>query len=104
MTRGDTSSRAVTPMVRDFDWLTLIDKKAAIREQFPSLQKVMRERPGTIRDRQNRELYEAESAALRTRMRNAQTAQEADADRFIQEMRQREQERFLARFNERKTA
>lgn len=36
--------------VSDPDWWVLIDKRAALREQFPSLQKVRHERPGCKTD------------------------------------------------------
>ena len=41
-------------MPRDFDWVALIDRKAAIREQFPTLRRLMSERPGCEAERQNR--------------------------------------------------
>lgn len=87
--------------------MALIDKRAALREQFPKARVVMQERPGTLRDRANREYWEADNRARCARGVHPDARaemQERDADRFIAEMKQREQERFLARMNERKTA
>lgn len=89
------------------DWTRLIDKRAAVKEQFPALRSLMNERPGcqVDRDRQaryreenRRSVEQAAAAAIAARR------QEADADLFIEQMRRREQERFLARLQERKTA
>lgn len=88
-------------MPRDFDWVALIDRKAAIREQFPTLRRLMSERPGCEAERQNRAVFAAENRASVERCRTAIGEQEADADRFISEMRRKEQNRFLARFEAR---
>lgn len=37
-------------MPNDFDWMNLINKRAALREQFPPLSKVITERPGSATD------------------------------------------------------
>ena len=91
----------------DRDWMQLINKRAAVKEQFPRLQSVMNERPGCqvdrdrkarFREENRRSVEHAAAAAIAARR------QEVDADRFIAEMRRREQERFLARLNERRSA
>lgn len=43
-------------MARDFDWMTLINKRAALREQFPPLSKVITERPGSATDQRRQRL------------------------------------------------
>lgn len=48
----------------DPDWWVLIDKKAALKEQFPSLAKVRNERPGCAADNERKRLYR-EAAELR---------------------------------------
>ena len=58
------------------DWLQLIDKRAAIAEQFPSLKKVRRERPG---GRLARALDE-EHAKRAARFHHRSTAAHAVAD------------------------
>lgn len=87
--------------------MRLIDKRAALKEQFPRLQSLMNERPGCQADRDRREYWAADNQARTARSvrpEHVADAQEADADRFIAQMRRREQERFLARLSERKTA
>lgn len=88
------------------DWFPLIDKRAARREQFPLLRAVQHERPGCAADRSRQEYWRAanrRSVAAESQTRqDRERADEADADRFIFEMKRREQERFLSRLNERK--
>jgi hypothetical protein len=95
-------------MPRDYDWLVFIDKRAALKEQFPPLRQVVKERPGTAADKAAKEFFHVDNRRSVTEARRRQATQEADADRFIREMRAREQERFLARVAarqlERKTA
>jgi len=90
----------------DRDWTQLIDKKAAAREQFPPLHRVIRERPGTNTDRANREFWAADNR--RDYHPVTPTEQERDADQFIRAMRDKQQAEFLARFeqkrNERKAS
>ena len=89
----------------DRDWMRLIDKRAALSEQFPRLQKLMHERPGCQVDRDRQEHYRVENRASMERTR---AAADADADRFIAEMERRKRETFLAalaaRRQERKSA
>ena len=88
------------------DWLVLINKRAAIKEQFPSLARIRHERPGSEQDRDNRARFQIENQMSVKRARAAvgvRDEQEKDADRFITEMRRREQERFLARMAARTT-
>ena len=47
----------------DRDWMQLIDRKAALKEQFPTLATVRRERPGTAIDRARNAFYHAENHA-----------------------------------------
>ncbi|EIC09129.1 hypothetical protein OR221_0837 [Microbacterium laevaniformans OR221] len=47
----------------DRDWMKLIDRKAALREQFPTLAQVRKERPGTTADRARNDYYHAENHA-----------------------------------------
>ena len=47
----------------DRDWMQLIDRKAALREQFPALAQVRKERPGTPADRARNDYYHAENHA-----------------------------------------
>jgi hypothetical protein len=94
------------PSVWEDSWPLLINRRAAIREQFPSFAKVIRERPGTPEDRELKAFYHAENRlsivrageratkAART-VREREREDEADAERLITEMKQRENERFL---------
>lgn len=43
------------------DWLTLIDTRAALKEQFPTLRDVKRERPGSPTDNAMRAFYAADN-------------------------------------------
>lgn len=93
------------------DWIDLVDKRAALKEQFPRLQSLMNERPGCQADRDRQARYREENRRSVERAAQAAIArrrQEADADLFIEQMRRREQETFLARLAEktqgRKTA
>ena len=44
-------------MSRDFDWMLLINKRAALKEQFPSLAKVRNERPGCAADIERKRVF-----------------------------------------------
>lgn len=95
----------------DRDWTRLIDKRAALREQFPQLRSVMNERPGCQADRDRQALHRAQnrlSVEQAAAAAIARRRQEEDADRFIAEMERRKKEAFLARIaarqQERRTA
>lgn len=47
----------------DRDWMQLIDRKAALREQFPPLSTLRHERPGTATDRARNDYYHTENHA-----------------------------------------
>lgn len=78
-------------MPRDFDWMVLINKRAALKEQFPSLRKVMNERPGCAvdieRQRMNRAATELQKE-IEHRARWARSVQE-NARRLERENSQR---------------
>lgn len=54
-------------MPKDFDWMTLIDKRAALREQFPPLSKVVRERPGSASDARKQKIIAADNQEAKAR-------------------------------------
>lgn len=92
-------------MSRSDDWLKLINKRAAMKEQFPTLAKVLRERPGSAQDRENRASFEIENRVSleRSRMvRKLRADQLRDADRFIADMEQRKREQFLEELAQRR--
>jgi hypothetical protein len=95
-TRGTTMSRS------ERDWTPLINKRAAVKEQFPTLARVLTERPGCREDRARREFYAADNRMSVVRARDRERAQEADADRFIAEMRERKRAKFLAAVREKR--
>jgi hypothetical protein len=86
------------------DWMQLIDKTAALKEQFPSIAKVRRERPGTPRDRELRELYYEDNRRSWGReprlFEQPHDAALADADRFIDHQRERELADYRAKWHE----
>jgi hypothetical protein len=87
------------------DWVALIDKRAAVKEQFPRLQQVIHERPGCQVDRDRQAANRAANLASVTRslkIRRGVAWQEEDAVRFIAEMKRREHDRFMQ--NLRRTA
>ena len=51
----------------DRDWMQLIDRKAALKEQFPTLAAIRNERPGTAIDKARTEFYRAENHASQQR-------------------------------------
>lgn len=65
----------------DFDWMVLINKRAALKEQFPSLAKVRNERPGCAADierqRVFREAAEMKAAAEHDRRWRASVEENA---------------------------
>lgn len=54
-------------MPNDFDWLNLINKRAALREQFPPLSRVILERPGSDSDSRRQRLIAEENQMSRVR-------------------------------------
>lgn len=88
----------------DRDWTLLINRSAAIREQFPTLAKVQRERPGSPRDRELREIYHEDNRRAWARGRKTfdQRLEDAvaDADRFIEKQRQRELAEYAEKWHE----
>lgn len=83
-------------MPRDYDWLHLIYKPAALKEQFPPLSQIIRDRPGTVEERAQRAFFHADNRRSITEARRRVREQEADAERFIREMRRRTEKKFLA--------
>ena len=86
------------------DWLPLINKRAAIKEQFPSFAKVAKERPGSNGDRAQREFHgarnlQSHAVSRRTARQLEQSHEdaEADADRFIAEQKAKEAQQTVAR-------
>lgn len=54
-------------MPNDFDWLNLINKRAALREQFPPLSKLILERPGSDSDNRRQRLIAEENQMSKAR-------------------------------------
>lgn len=73
-------------MGRMNDWWELIDKNAALKEQFPRRSTVERERPGTKADRARQAFYYADN---RTHFRQIQSIEVLDADAFIRRMEEK---------------
>lgn len=65
-------------MPNDFDWLNLIDKRAALREQFPPLSKVVRERPGSATDTRRQKLIAADNQEAKARAQLARWQEAAN--------------------------
>lgn len=70
-------------------WLKMISVKAAIREQFPPLAKVLLERPGSATDRENKRLYKeaAELSKEREQRLRAERRDHAASNRRYKEGR-----------------
>lgn len=92
-------------MGRDFDWLTLINKRAAIKEQFPTYAAVLRERPGTPEDRERRARWHRDNLVSAGRIPATVIASDLvvreNADRFIAVMRERQRALFVAKLSAR---
>ncbi|MDI9889948.1 hypothetical protein [Microbacterium sp. IEGM 1404] len=71
-----------------------IDREAALRERFPSLQQVRNERPGCEADRTRQVFWHAQNRAAIERVTRSRIEQNADADAFIAAARKRQQERL----------
>jgi hypothetical protein len=54
-------------MPNDFDWLNLINKRAALREQFPPLSRLILERPGSNSDNRRQRLIAEENQMSKAR-------------------------------------
>lgn len=65
-------------MPTDFDWMVLINKRAALREQFPSLAVLKLERPGSTSDTRRRELIAADNQMSKARAELARWQEAAD--------------------------
>ncbi|KEP75873.1 hypothetical protein HR12_21000 [Microbacterium sp. SUBG005] len=71
-----------------------MDREAAMREQFPPIEKVRDERPGCAVDRMKQALMHVQNQAAKSRITRSRIEQELDADRFIAEARRRHMERM----------
>ncbi|MDF2507261.1 MAG: hypothetical protein K0Q52_1120 [Microbacterium sp.] len=88
------------------DWWCLIDKRAALREQFPPLSKVRNERPGCAADIERKRLFREEAELAKAREHdarwrrsceeNARRRRRQDARRNNAEYRQYREERRTA--------
>lgn len=56
-------------------WLKLISVKAAIREQFPPLSKVLQERPGSASDLENKRRYKESTELAKERAQRLRAEQ-----------------------------
>lgn len=86
----------------DPPWWPLIDKRAAMREQFPSLTKVRSERPGCAADIERKRLFKEAAELKKVREQEARwkAAVEANAKRA----QRRRNAEYRARRDERRTA
>lgn len=80
-------------MPEEFDWLTLIDKRAALREQFPPVSKVIRERPGSASDARRQRLIAEENQLSKSRADLARWQESADRNARRQERLENEKRR-----------
>lgn len=93
-------------MPNDFDWMTLINKRAALREQFPRLQKVLGERPGSAQDKERKRVYREAAELSKAREQqarwdaalaeNARRKERADNDRRAREYKAYQRNRDVA--------
>lgn len=80
-------------MPTDFDWMVLINKRAALREQFPSLAVLKLERPGSASDTRRRELIAADNQMSKARAELARWQEAADRNARRQERLDNERRR-----------
>ncbi|WP_136032507.1 hypothetical protein [Microbacterium sp. PF5] len=80
-------------MPTEFDWLTLIDKRAALREQFPPLSRLRSERPGSASDNRRKELIAADNQLSKARAEQARWQEAADRNARRQERIENEKRR-----------
>lgn len=97
-------------MPEEFDWLTLIDKRAALREQFPPVSRLIRERPGSAADTRRQRLIAEENQLSKARHDLARWQESADRNARRQERLENEKRRRAykgyqaAKHEERKSA
>lgn len=75
-----------------FDWA--VDREAALRERFPSIDRVRDERPGCAADRRRQAFFHAQNRSAAERVARSRIEQEADADAFIAAAKKRHRERL----------
>jgi hypothetical protein len=84
----------------DRDWWPLINKRAALKEQFPTLATVQRERPGSLTDREMQEFYKADNRLRAIRHYTPRDVREAshraEVDALVAEMKEKQRAVFLA--------
>lgn len=80
-------------MPNDFDWLTLINKRAALKEQFPPLSRVILERPGSASDQRRQRLVREENQMSKARHELARFHESADRNARRQERLDNERRR-----------
>lgn len=80
-------------MPKEFDWMALIDKRAALREQFPPLSKVVRERPGSASDTRRQKLIAADNQEAKARAELARWQEAADKNARRRERLENEKRR-----------
>ena len=87
--------------VTDRDWWPLINKRAALKEQFPSLATVLKERPGTTTDREMQEFYRADNRLYGVRSYTPRHVREAahiaEVEAIVREQQAKERAAFLKR-------
>lgn len=90
------------PVGREDAWLLVVNRSAALKEQFPSLKAVMGERPGSLTDREQRAFWFADNRRSMRAAYERQVASDAVAranvDAVVELRRERAQKEFLARF------
>lgn len=77
-----------------FDWA--VDREAALRERFPSIDRVRHERPGCEADRGRQVFFHEQNHSAVQRIARSRIEQEADADEFIAAAQQRHRKRLQA--------
>lgn len=85
----------------DRDWWPLINKRAALKEQFPSLATVMKERPGSTTDRDMQEFYRADNRLHAVRSYTPRHVREAahvaEVEAIVREQQGKQRAAFLKR-------
>ena len=92
----------------DRDWWPLINKKAALREAFPSLATVLRERPGSLTDREMQEFYAADNRLHAIRHYIPREVREAshraEVDAVVAEMKSKQRAALLKKLEQKRKA